>query len=155
MSRPFKEVIFYNNLGTNNSAAGETRIGLASVDNVVKIGSNTTQIYKLWGGSINDFISDFELPSDFRFYWRTSTNSITGNTNEIFGEYHNTINFKVNLEFWYRMDNVEVNTNYAPCSILTFDITLPNFLSYSAAVVGKGNQDDGNVISNVTLEHGA
>ena len=142
MSRPFKEVIFYNKVGVSLASDGTTgRLGLID-RNGVKFGTDAVGIYKLWGGSINQFISDFELPSDFRKYWRTNSSDTVANAIEIADGYHNTINFKVNLQFWYRLNTNDHLTNFAPCSNVTFDITLPNFLSYNAAVVGYPNQSD-------------
>lgn len=141
MSRPFREVIFYNKVGLSSAGGTAGRLGLTDI-NGVKLGSNSSGIYKLWGGSINNFISDFGLPSDFRNFWRTETSNTTDNAIEIVSGYQNTINFKVNLEFWYRLNDSNDLTNFAPCSNISFPITLPNFLSYNAAVVGYPNMEN-------------
>ena len=142
MSKPFKEVIIYQNVAATNQDSRGNRIGLVN-DTGIRIGSNSANIYVMWSGSIQDFINDFELPQDYINYWKTKTNTISGNSDEIFPTPnipHNTINFKVNLEFWYRLKNGDTSLmNYAPSANVTFDITLPNFLSYSNAVVGNGD----------------
>lgn len=142
MSRPYKEVIFYDNLslvsGASTGVAGH--LGLSNLTNSVRFGSNSTGIYKLWGGSIQQFIDDFELPQDFINYWKTKSTNNTDNAIEVYNPDRNTINFKVNLQFWYRLDNNDNPTNFAPCSNLTFPITLPNFLSYNYAILGFPTQ---------------
>lgn len=136
MSRPYKEVIFYENLTPATIGGGSLRI--EDYNNRVVFGSEgeNNKIYKLWGGSIQQFINDFELPQDFANFWITQTDDTTNNGLEILDFYHNSISFKINMEFWYRLDNTANNENWAPCSNLTFDITCPNFLAYRNAKVG-------------------
>lgn len=138
MSRPYKEVIFYNKLDVRPENG---TIGLKDL-NGVRFGNNSSKVYKLWGGSIQQFINDFELPQDFIRYWQTSTNNTTENAFEVVDFYHNTINFKVNLQFWFRLSNQDNLANFAPSCNLTLNITLPDYLSYKMATVGYPNREN-------------